>query len=453
MVTPIEMPKLGNTVEECLIGRWRRQPGETVTAGEIIADIETDKATFELPSPVGGTVLAVFFGAGDLVPVYTNICVVGSPGEPVEAFGPKSAPAAPETTKAQPVVAAKRSPAGAPPVAPAPAPAAPVAVAVAPVSAPAVPASSPAMSPRARRFAEAHRFFPEGVVGSGPGGRILEEDLKRLYHESPRLSPLAARMQEEGWELRGEGSGAGGAVLSSDLTPPPAKVSKLRETIARRMRQSLASTAQYTLNTSAVATGLLSLRARIKAAGSAEDVSSININAMVMYCAIKALGAVPELNVEFVDGKLYQHAAVHIGFACDTPRGLLVPVVRDSERLTLRQLAGRIKALTAQAIDATIAPDDLTGGTFTVSNLGTYGIESFSPILNAPQVAILGVNTIALRPIRRNGVVEFIDHIGLSLTCDHQVIDGAPGARFLKTVTAQIENIESVVKLDGLEAM
>lgn len=444
MATPIEMPKLGNTVEECLIGRWRRRPGETVAAGEILADIETDKATFELPSPVGGTVLALFFGAGDLVPVYTNICVVGAPGEPIEAFKPKPAPAAPETAKPQPVAAAKRGLPGAGAVAP-------VSPPVVPVSAPVAPASAPAMSPRARRFAEAHRFFPDGVTGSGPGGRILEEDLKRLYHQAPRLSSLAARMQEEGWELRGEGSAAGGLVLSSDLTPPPARVSKLRETIARRMRQSLSSTAQYTLNASAVATGLLSLRARIKTAGSAEDVSSININAMVMFCAIKALEVVPEINVELVDGKIYQHSAVHVGFACDTPRGLLVPVVRDSQTLTLRQLAGRIKALTAQALDATIAPDDLAGGTFTVSNLGTYGIESFSPILNAPQVAILGVNTIELKPVRRNGAVEFVEHIGLSLTCDHQVIDGAPGARFLKTVKEQIENIESMVKLDGLK--
>ena len=437
MATPIEMPKLGNTVEECLIARWRRQPGEAVTAGEILADIETDKATFELPSPVAGTLLAVFFGAGDLVPVYANVCVVGMPGEAVEGFRPKATAAAPEaTTPAAAAEAPRRSLPDAPP--------ADRAAAVAP----AAPVSASTMSPRARRFAEAHRFFPDGVAGSGPGGRILEEDLRRLYHEIPRVSSLAARMQEDGYEIRSGGSAAAGMILSTDLTPPPARVSKLRETIARRMRQSLSSTAQYTLNASADATGLLSLRARIKSAGSAGDASSININAMVMFCAIKALEAVPAVNVEFVDGKMYQHSAVHIGFACDTPRGLLVPVIRDSQSLTLGQLAGRIKTLTAQAIEATIAPDDLTGGTFTVSNLGTYGIESFSPVLNAPQVAILGVNTIALKPIRRNGVVEFVEHIGFSLTCDHQVIDGAPGARFLKTVKEQIEKIEEIAELE-----
>ena len=225
-------------------------------------------------------------------------------------------------------------------------------------------------------------------------------------------------------------------------------MSRLRGTIARRMRQSLASTAQYTLNASAVAAGLLSLRARIKAAGSAEDASAVNINAMVLFCAIKALEAVPEVNVEFVDGTIHQHSSIHIGFACDTPRGLLVPVIRDSQRLTLPQLAGQIKRLTAGAIEGSLAPDDLTGGTFTVSNLGTYGIESFSPILNPPQVAILGVNAIQLKPVRRDGAIEFVDHIGLSLTCDHQVVDGAPAARFLRTVREQIEQIESLAALD-----
>jgi len=214
------------------------------------------------------------------------------------------------------------------------------------------------------------------------------------------------------------------------------------------MRESLATTAQYTMNASAMATGLLSLRARIKAAQQQEDSASITISDMVMFCVIKALEAVPEVNVEFVDGKIYLNAGIHIGFACDTPKGLLVPVIRDSQKLTLRELAQRIRDLSKKAIEGGISPEDLSGGTFTVSNLGTYGIESFSPILNPPQVAILGVNTIELKPVRRNGAIEFVEHIGLSLTCDHQVIDGAPGARFLKTVKEQIENIENIVGKD-----
>ena len=179
----------------------------------------------------------------------------------------------------------------------------------------------------------------------------------------------------------------------------------------------------------------------------ADEAASITINDLVLFCVVKALQAVPEINVEFVDGRIYRHSSIHLGFACDTPKGLLVPVIRDSQTLTLPQLAARVRTLAAQATEGTLAPDDMTGGTFTVSNLGTFGIESFSPILNPPQVAILGVNTIELKPVRRNGAVDFVEHIGLSLTCDHQVIDGAPGARFLSTVREQIEAIESIAGL------
>jgi pyruvate dehydrogenase E2 component (dihydrolipoamide acetyltransferase) len=304
------------------------------------------------------------------------------------------------------------------------------------------------MSPRARRFAQEHDFFPGAAAGSGPGGRLLEDDLKRLYYSAHRPSPSADASTADGDGLRGPGAAAGERVSPADPTARAVTPPRLRVTIARRMRQSLVSTAQYTLNASADAAGLLSLRARVKSAGPAEDASALNINAMVLFCAVKALAAVPEVNVEFIDGTIYQHSRIHLGFACDTPRGLLVPVIRDSQLLTLPQLAAKAKQLTAAAVEGSVAPDDLAGGTFTVSNLGTYGIESFSPILNAPQVAILGVNAIQVKPVRRNGVVEFVDQIGLSLTSDHQVIDGAPAARFLKTVREQIERIEHIAELD-----
>jgi pyruvate dehydrogenase E2 component (dihydrolipoamide acetyltransferase) len=427
MATPIEMPKLGNTVEECLIARWLKQSGDAVAEGEILAEIETDKATFELTAPVSGTLLGTFFQDGELVPVFANVCVLGTPGESIDEYRPQKSVGV-STMKPQSKAGAIRQNA-------------PEVVASAPVFVKA------ALSPRAWRFAEEHHFFPKHVSGTGPRGRVLEEDLKRLYHESSRNSPLAEKMIDDGYELRDEGSGSNRMVMAGDLNAPPVKMSTIRERIARRMRDSLATTAQYTMNASANATGLLALRNRIKAREK-DGFPSININEMVLFCAVKALAAVPEINVELVDGKIYRHASIHIGFACDTSKGLLVPVIRDSQTLTLPELAQKVKALTKQATENVIAPDDLSGGTFTVSNLGIYGIESFSPILNPPQVAILGVNTIELKPVRRGDAVEFIDHIGLSLTVDHQVIDGVPGARFLKTVKEQIENIENIAGLD-----
>jgi pyruvate dehydrogenase E2 component (dihydrolipoamide acetyltransferase) len=152
----------------------------------------------------------------------------------------------------------------------------------------------------------------------------------------------------------------------------------------------------------------------------------------------------PDLNAEFIDGQIHKHSAVHIGFAVDTPRGLMVPVVRDAHTLAVGDLAVRIKELTARTVQGSISPDQLAGATFTISNLGGLGIESFTPLLNPPQVAILGVGAIQLKPVRKQGKVEFIDSIGFSLTCDHQIIDGAPGARFLQVLRDKIENVESL---------
>jgi len=150
------------------------------------------------------------------------------------------------------------------------------------------------------------------------------------------------------------------------------------------------------------------------------------------------------LNVEFIDGKLVKHADVHLGFAVDTPRGLMVPVIRNAHQLSIGELAGKAEELAAKAVHGSVSPDDLTGATFSISNLGGLGIESFTPILNPPQVAILGVNAIQIKPVRKDGVVQFIDAIGLSLTLDHQIIDGAPGARFLLALKEKIEKVESI---------
>src|ERR1017187_8003559 len=399
MATPVEVPKLGNTVEECLVSRWVKRKGDVVSAGDVVAEIETDKATFEVTAPVSGTVIETYFEEGALVPVFTKLFVIGEPGESVEPGPSGAGPRPAQPREAAPETLTGGKTAGATTLAA---------------------TTSASFSPRARRFAEEHRFYPPTVSGSGPGGRVLEEDLRELYY-SPRTRAVAP-------------------------VSPPARTdtgkharATIREKIARRMRESLASTAQYTLNASADAGGLLALRARIKASC---DVPDINLNDLVTFCAIRALLEMPALNAEFIDGKIHSHSEVHIGFACDTPRGLLVPVVRNAHQLSIGDLASAMKALTAQAVQGGISPDYLSGATFTVSNLGGLGIESFTPLLNPPQVAVLGVGAIQVKPVRRNGTVEFMDAIGLSLTCDHQVIDGAPGARFLQIVKEKIENVE-----------
>jgi pyruvate dehydrogenase E2 component (dihydrolipoamide acetyltransferase) len=231
-------------------------------------------------------------------------------------------------------------------------------------------------------------------------------------------------------------------ILSSDLgsAATATRLSNMREKIARRMRESLSSTAQYTLHASAEASGLQVLRARIKASPA---LPPININDLVTFCTIRALLQVPDLNAWLSDGEMRKFSEVHMGFATDTPKGLLVPVVRNADKLAIGDLATKMKALAAEATKGSLSPDDMSGATFTISNLGGLGIESFTPLLNPPQVAILGVGAIEVKPVRKGGKLEFIDAIGLSLTCDHQVIDGAPGARFLQVLKREIENVES----------
>jgi pyruvate dehydrogenase E2 component (dihydrolipoamide acetyltransferase) len=431
MPTPVELPKLGNTVEECIISKWVKHSGDQVNAGETVLEVETDKAVQEVASPVSGTLLATFFEEGALVPVFTNLFVIGEPGESAEPFRPKSANSR-ETADAPESPATASAPSAGP----------------APIATDIIDSSHGSFSPRARRFAQEHDFHPQSVKGSGPEGRVLEEDLRQLYFNSARVSGAARKQMETGVQPHGEGSGIGGMVLSGDrhsgdhgAGTPAAKLSNIRKRIAQRMRESIASTAQYTLNSWADAGGLLTLRARIKASTGMPDA---NINDLVMYCTVQALLAIPDLNVEFIDGKLVKHADVHLGFAVDTPRGLMVPVIRNAHQLSIGELAGKAEELAAKAVQGSVSPDDLTGATFSISNLGGLGIESFTPILNPPQVAILGVNAIQIKPVRKDGVVHFIDAIGLSLTVDHQIIDGAPGARFLLALKEKIEKVESI---------
>src|ERR1019366_2527558 len=253
MAAAVEMPKLGNTVEECVITRWMKHKGDSVVDGDPVVEIETDKATFEVTAPVAGTLLDTFFEQGTLVPVFTNLFVIGSPGESVDAFRPQAAKpqAAPAQETAQPTK-----------------------LTVPPVQRQASeisPTSSATLSPRARPFAAEHDFDAAGVAGSGPGGRILESDVKEAYRSSPRLSSAAKKHIATGLAAPAEGSGPGGMILAADLAEPSAKISSLREKIPRRMRESLSNTAQYTLNSSANAGGLLSLRARVKASRGVPD--------------------------------------------------------------------------------------------------------------------------------------------------------------------------------------
>lgn len=444
MATIVVMPQLGNSVESCIIVEWTVAEGDAVSLDQTLCSIETDKSTMEVPSTAEGTVLKLLWDEGDEVPVKDPLIIVGAPGEDVSGLVPGGGAAE-----------AGDAPAEEPPASAAPAPSF------------ATSAASGAVSPRARALASAKGVDASAITeGSGPHGRVIERDVAAVIAVGPALTS-AARAAGVG---AAEGTGIGGrvSVADADRAPgasapaapvpvaapaadfPGASTSSplkgVRKVVAKRMMESLTTTAQLTLNTSANAAGILALRKKVKNADESLGLNKITLNDLVCFAVSRTLPKYPVFNAHLEDGVLTEFEQVHLGFACDTPRGLLVPVIRSAQSLGLKAFSDEAKRLAGGAIDGTLSPDYLGGGTFTVSNIGSFGIETFTPVINLPQTAILGVGAITPRPaLAADGTIGVEQRLNLSLTIDHQVIDGADGARFLRDLVAAIENIDVTV--------
>lgn len=433
MATAIVMPKLGNTVESSIIMRWHKAVGDPIEVGDIICEVETDKATLEVESTASGTVLALFFDEGDDVPVMVNIAAVGEPGEPIEHLRPETA--SPSPAKKQPGLTTTFD----------------NATTTIPVASSADNGGRIAISPRAKNLAMRKGIALDTLSGTGPGGRIIERDVQMALEAAPKMTPLAQSMLRTGeFSPPAQGSGPRGRVMSHDLIPIDADIEAMqlsgrRRIIAQRMLESLQTTAQLTLNATADARALLNYRQRLKDSPEALALRDITINDLILFVVSRTLLDARELNATLTHETLRRHRRVHLGFAVDTPRGLIVPVIRDAHTLSLKQLANEAHRLADACLTDRITPDELNGGTFTVTNLGSFGIESFTPILNPPQVGILGVGNINPKPIEHEGDVIFAPHIGLSLTINHQVVDGAPGARFLQKLASNMANLETLL--------
>ena len=443
MATIVVMPQLGNSVESCIIVEWMIAEGDTVAVDQTLASIETDKSTMEVPSTAAGTVLKLLWEEGDEVPVKDPLIIVGEPGEDISGLVPGA--------DAAPAEAAPAEQASAPEQAAAPAFA--------------TERATGAVSPRARALAASRGVDASAISeGSGPHGRVIERDVADAIAAGPVLTSAARAAGVSATE----GTGIGGRVSVADAGRTPeaapaaavaapagadypgastsAPLKGVRKVVAKRMMESLTSTAQLTLNTTANAAGILALRKKVKNADEALGLNKITLNDLVCFAVSRTLPKYPVFNAHLEDGILTQFEQVHLGFACDTPRGLLVPVIRSAQALGLKAFSDEAKRLAGGAIDGTIAPDFLSGGTFTVSNIGSFGIETFTPVINLPQTAILGVGAITPRPtVAADGTIGVEQRLNLSLTIDHQVIDGADGARFLRDLVAAIENIDVTV--------
>ena len=439
MAFVVIMPKQGQSVESCIITEWNKKKGDEVKKGEILFAYETDKASFEEEAAVDGTLLEVFCETGDEVPVLTNVCVIGAPGEAVDTFRPGGAvPATTETTETflkQEEHAME-----------------------AVVSAPAITnrsAGSGAISPRAKNLAIKEGISMEGLTGTGPNGRIIEQDVKAVIDSHPKTTPLARKIAEqEQLQPASTGTGLGGSVKAKDLTAPNPvyandfeikKLTNIRKMIAKAMHQSLQNSAQLTHHLGADARRMLELRRKVKKANDNGYPVNITLNDMVCFAVVKALRKFPQANAHFLGDSVKYFNKIHLGIAVDTDRGLMVPAIRNADDLSIQGLSNQMREIAVLCRKGAINPELLSSeaASFTVSNLGNYGVEMFTPVINLPQVGILGVNTIVPRPKDLgDGAYGFVPYIGLSLTYDHQALDGGEATRFLKQIATEIENLE-----------
>ncbi len=440
MAETVLVPQLGNTVESVILLEWRKNEGDTIRTGDILCEVETDKTTMEVEATAGGTILKRLGEPGDELAVKSPLVVVGEPGEPIPDTQVSPVTSSPSKETVDKSGTSEEHP-GTERI---PDRETPLDRDIPPHR---ESSARQGVSPRARMRATAadvNQQELKDLTGSGPAGRILERDVEELLRGDSRVPPTATAAVKDELTASADHSGAGNR-------PEPVteiKVRGIRKVIAERMRFSLASTAQFTLHGSADARALQALRKRFKESGEDLQLHQVSINDMVMYAVARTLPEFPKMNAHFDGTVIRRYARVDLGFAVDTERGLMVPTVPAADSLSLGEMSRRVKELARRCTEGNAAPDDLAAGTFTVSNLGSYGVEYFTPVLNPPQVAILGINTIQLKPVfGPDGLVEHVPHIGLSLTVDHQAVDGAPAARFLQKLSARIAGIDLLLAL------
>ncbi|MBR4867964.1 MAG: 2-oxo acid dehydrogenase subunit E2 [Clostridia bacterium] len=440
MATPVMMPNVGITVESCILTTWHKKVGDAVKKGDVLFTYETDKSTLDEEAPVDGIMLAQFFAEDDDVKVMTNVCVIGNEGESTAEFAPADA----AEEEAAPAPAAEAAPAPAAPVA-----AAPAAVEAA---APVAQGEFVKISPRAKALAAKTGVEARFAGATGPDGRIIERDIRNLIENGPVSTPAAAGAfdGQAGTGLGGKFSVNDiGAVAAADVAAAPVaefvdeKMPTIRKTIAKQMVNSLTTAAQLTHTITFDATEMMAFRKKVKNGGEALGLNNITLNDIILYAVSRVLKneAHRALNAHLINGDTMRYFTnVNLGIAVDTPKGLLVPTLHNANLKSLNEISSEAKKLAKTCQDGAATPDLLQGGTFTISNLGSFGIESFTPVLNTPQVAILGVNTITTRVKEVNGEIKTYPAMGLSLTYDHRALDGAPASRFLVDLKNALEN-------------
>ena len=402
MATPLPMPKLGLTMEEGTILKWRKADGEPVEKGEIILEIQTDKVEYEVESPGSGLLLKTLAGEGDVVPCGENLAVIGEEGEDISGF---TAPAA------------KAAPAKTPPATPAPAKAPPAPAA--PISAPAPSAGGRVFaSPAARRVARELGLDYRTLRGSGPNGRIVQADVRAAASSG----------------VRPRGMTGPAAVASS--TP----VAGMRKIIAARMAQSWTNVPRITMQAEVDLTNLLAVREASRQAWETDLGVKVSINDLILFYTARAVRRCPAVNVRMIENEFQQMQDVNLGMAVAVEQGLMVPVIRGADQKSIDASSRESRSLAEAARAGALALDSLEGGTFTVTNLGAMGVDHFSAIINYPESAILSVGAARQRAVVHNGEVAARTTCFMGINADHRLVDGAPAAEFLGTLKQMLEH-------------
>jgi len=420
MAEAVIMPRQGQTVESCIITKWHKKEGDEVKAGDLLFTYETDKSTFDEEAKVEGYVLKIFYDEDDDVPCLETVCIIGQKGEDISKFlkkERKAIPAAPEKEQAQAAAPAveggQRADEGA--------------------------TSYIKISRRAKNLAEKLGIDYSKAIPTGAEGRIIERDIEALASDG------VLALRERAADAK-EAPATPEKFVYAPAAPAQApsyvdeKISNMRKTIARAMMNSLQTTAQLTHTASFDATEILEFRKKIKPLSEKGELNNITINDIIMFVVSRVLKRHRAFNAHMLGDTIRYYSDVNLAMAVDTPRGLMVPVCFNADKKSLNQLAGELKALASECQKGTISPDLLSGGSFTVSNLGIYGTESFTPILNAPQTGILGVGCVVTRVREAEGQLKPYPCMTLSLTYDHRAVDGAGAAKFLQDICKSLEN-------------
>ncbi len=433
MANFVIMPRQGQSVESCIITTWHKKVGDEVKEGDVLFSYETDKSAFDEPSQFSGVILHSFAEEGDVVDCLKPVCIIGTAGEDISALIAEAGGDSAEEAAAPAEAAETASAAD-----------------VAAEAAPVVTKNDGEIiriSPRAKNLALKTGVDMTKVAPTGPHGRIIERDINAALDAGYVATTAAVEDFLAGKITAVEEVAPEAAPATAPVVAPAddfrayteTPFSNVRKVIAKAMHSSLSEMAQLTLNSSFDATSLLNYRKLLKEKGEAMGLSKVTINDMVLYAVSRVLPSYPEINANVVDNTFRKFAHANIGMAVDTDRGLLVPVIFGSDTLSLAEISQKTKALAGSAREGTLSPDDMSGGSFTVSNLGSMGVESFTPVINPPQTAILGVCCTTNR-LKADGSVY--PAMGLSLTFDHRAVDGAPAAKFLKELCTALENFE-----------